>query len=52
VALEPEFWDVAERLAAERAISLAALVAEIDAARDPAQNLASALRVACLTARR
>jgi predicted DNA-binding ribbon-helix-helix protein len=49
VALEPEFWAVLETVATRRAISLAALVAEVDAARtDPALPLASALRVFAL----
>ena len=48
VALEPVFWDLLERTAAERRLSLAALVAEIDRARVAAgggDNLSSALRV-------
>ena len=44
VALEAEFWDALERLAAARGLSLASLVAEIDGAR-AANNLASALRL-------
>jgi predicted DNA-binding ribbon-helix-helix protein len=54
VALEPEFWRAVEDMAATRGLSLAALVAEIDGARSPDRNLASALRVAVLgaTARR
>ena len=50
VALEPEFWAAIETLAARRGLSLAALVAEIDGTRAPDRNLASALRVAVLTA--
>jgi predicted DNA-binding ribbon-helix-helix protein len=52
VALEPAFWAVLERMAAQRRASLAALVAEIDAGRDPAIPLASALRLAALAAAR
>ncbi|MBU8538799.1 ribbon-helix-helix domain-containing protein [Falsiroseomonas tokyonensis] len=49
VALEPEFWTALEALAARQALSLAALVAAVDAARpDPALPLASALRVHAL----
>ena len=48
VALEREFWDVLEALAASRARTLSALVAEADAARDPATPLASTLRVLAL----
>jgi len=51
VALEPAFWDALAAEAARRRISLAALVAEVDAARaDPTLPLASALRVFCLKA--
>ena len=46
IALEPEFWKALERSAAARGISLARLVAEIDAAK--AGGLASALRVHAL----
>jgi predicted DNA-binding ribbon-helix-helix protein len=52
VALEPEFWDALAALAAARGVTLAALVAEVDALRDPARPLASALRVFALQARR
>ncbi len=48
VALEPEFWASLEALATERSLPLAALVAEIDGARTPDRNLASAIRVAVL----
>jgi predicted DNA-binding ribbon-helix-helix protein len=47
LSLENAFWRKLEALAAERAISLSALVAEIDAARGEA-NLSSALRVHAL----
>ena len=49
VALEPEFWAALDSLAARRVLSLAALVAAVDAARpDPDLPLASALRVHAL----
>jgi len=49
VALEPEFWRVLEEVAARRRLSLAALVAGVDAARPvPDLPLASALRVHAL----
>ena len=48
VALEPEFWQVLEAIAAERRSSVAALVAEVDASRPPEHPLASALRVHAL----
>lgn len=47
ISLEQAFWDALKALAARREISVAALVAEIDAARGQA-NLSSALRVALL----
>jgi predicted DNA-binding ribbon-helix-helix protein len=47
IALEPEFWEALERIAAARALSLTRLVAEIDAGK--AGGLASALRVYVLT---
>ncbi len=50
VALEPEFWAVIDRAAAREGLSLAALVARIDAARG-ARPLASALRLHALAAR-
>lgn len=48
VALEPEFWAALERLAERRGLALATLVVEIDGARPPDRNLASAIRVAVL----
>ncbi len=48
VALEPAFWQALEAIALEESRSLGALVAAIDAARAPGQNLASALRVHAL----
>ncbi len=50
VALEPEFWTVLAALAASRGRTLSGLVAETDADRDPAQPLASRLRVLALAA--
>jgi predicted DNA-binding ribbon-helix-helix protein len=47
VALEPEFWAALEAGAASQNLSLAALVAKIDAARGE-RPLASALRVQAL----
>jgi predicted DNA-binding ribbon-helix-helix protein len=49
VALEAAFWAALEEAAARRGVSLAALVADVDAGRaDPALPLASALRVFAL----
>ena len=48
VALEQEFWDALEVLAAVRGLALSALVAEVDAARAGSQPLASALRITAL----
>jgi len=51
VALEDAFWDALEATAKQRGLALAALVAQVDAARaDPTLPLASALRVFCLKA--
>lgn len=47
LALEPEFWQAVERLAAESGQSLAAFVAAVDRTRGT-RNLASAVRVAVL----
>jgi predicted DNA-binding ribbon-helix-helix protein len=52
VALEVEFWDALARMAGGRGLSLAAVVMEVDGARDPSRPLASALRVAALAASR
>lgn len=48
MALEAPFWDALEALAAARAVPLARLITEIDAARE--MNLAAALRMAVLEA--
>ncbi|MEO8812645.1 MAG: ribbon-helix-helix domain-containing protein [Caulobacteraceae bacterium] len=47
VALEAPFWAALERLAVSRAVSLARLIAEIDAER-AGRPLASACRLAAL----
>lgn len=47
VSLEDAFWTALKAMAERRGLSLAALVAQIDAGRDAA-NLSSALRVAAL----
>jgi predicted DNA-binding ribbon-helix-helix protein len=49
VALEREFWDVLEAYAAREKLSIAAIVARIDAERG-ATPLASALRLHALAA--
>ncbi|MGA3302307.1 MAG: ribbon-helix-helix domain-containing protein [Methylovirgula sp.] len=49
ISLEDAFWDGLRRIAEERKLSVAALVAEIDAARG-ANNLSSAIRVFVLRA--
>jgi len=49
IALEPEFWAVLEALAAERDMTLSALIAEIDTNRR-GENLASSCRLAVLFA--
>ncbi len=47
MALEPEFWEVLEADARDRALPLAGLVAMVDAARG-SRTLASALRLHAL----
>jgi predicted DNA-binding ribbon-helix-helix protein len=47
IALEPEFWDALEALAADRGVRLTELIEAIDRDRNTA-NLSSALRVAAL----
>jgi predicted DNA-binding ribbon-helix-helix protein len=48
VALEAEFWAALAGIAASRNCALAALVADVDATRDPVRPLASSLRVLAL----
>jgi predicted DNA-binding ribbon-helix-helix protein len=48
VMIEGDFWEYLEQLAAERRVSLAALVNEVAAAMPPGRGLASALRVFAL----
>lgn len=45
ISLEDAFFTELERIAAERRIPLATLVAEVDAARERMTNLSSALRL-------
>ncbi len=52
IALETEFWQVLERLAARQGRSLVKLVCEIDADRSSDRPLASSLRVYALNATR
>ena len=47
VALEPEFWAVLERMAAEEGLSIPGLIGRVDAGRGR-NLLASALRLAVL----
>lgn len=49
-SLEDAFFTELEAIAARRAIPVAALVAEVDATREPATNLSSALRLHVLSA--
>ena len=48
VALEPAFWAALSDIAARRGETLARLVAELDAGRQPQEKLASTLRVTAL----
>jgi predicted DNA-binding ribbon-helix-helix protein len=51
-SLEDEFWAELKTIAAGRSIPLAALISEIDDARQPDSNLSSALRLHVLAALR
>ena len=51
IALEPEFWVALTSTASAEGRSLAALVAVLDAAREPGTPLASSLRVHALRSR-
>ena len=48
VALEAEFWEALEAVAAREGCALASLIARIDQERDPRRPLASALRLRAL----
>ena len=48
LALEHEFWIALDEIANDRAVPLAALIAEIDDSRATPSALASAVRVAVL----
>ena len=45
ISIEDRFWDRLRVIAAERDMPVARLVAEIDAGRDPDDNLSSAIRL-------
>ena len=51
VALEPEFWAALAGIAEARGVALSALVADVDAERQPDQPLASSLRIFALRSR-
>ncbi|SHJ50796.1 Ribbon-helix-helix domain-containing protein [Aureimonas altamirensis DSM 21988] len=48
ISLEDAFWALLREMAERRNLPLARLVADIDTARDPEQNLSSSLRLAVL----
>jgi len=48
VSIEEPFWRALGDIAASKGTSLAALIADIDQARQPNSNLSSAIRVAVL----
>ena len=45
ISIEDRFWERLRILAGERGISPAALIAEVDASRQPGTNLSSAIRL-------
>jgi predicted DNA-binding ribbon-helix-helix protein len=51
IALEPEFWSALEAIAQAQAVSLIALISQIDSTRNSTRALASALRVYALQQR-
>ncbi len=48
IALEPEFWTALCEIAGRQGVVLSALVASVDAERDPSRPLASSLRIIAL----
>ncbi len=48
IALEPEFWEALESIAATQARSLVSLISEVDSDRSADRPLASMLRVHAL----
>ncbi|MCM2503685.1 ribbon-helix-helix domain-containing protein [Aureimonas altamirensis] len=48
ISLEDAFWTLLREMAESRSLPLARLVADIDTARAPEQNLSSSLRLAVL----
>lgn len=48
IALEQAFWDELDRIASQRCLSRAALIAQVDTTRTPGSNLASELRLLVL----
>lgn len=48
IALEQAFWDELDRIATQRSLSRAALIAQVDTTRAPGSNLASELRLLVL----
>lgn len=48
ISLEDDFWTLLREMAERRGLPLARLVADIDTAREPEQNLSSSLRLAVL----
>ena len=49
ISVEDAFWTALREIADARGASLASLIAEIDAARQPSTNLSSAIRLFVLT---
>lgn len=45
ISLEQEFFDVLKTLAANKGISVASLIQQIDSARKPDSNLSSEIRI-------
>ena len=45
ISLEPEFFDVLQKLAADQKTSIASIIKKIDETRKPESNLSSEIRI-------
>ena len=45
ISIEPEFFDVLQKLASDNNTSIAAIIKQIDESREPGSNLSSEIRI-------
>jgi len=45
ISLEPEFFDILQKLATDNNTSIAAIIKQIDESREPGSNLSSEIRI-------